>query len=89
MQNLQKSGTPPIAVEADFDRFIDSRRTLLNDRRRTAGPLPGCPRRRQAHHPHPPPNLPDSMTAEALQAICDLDLNDLQPVIPPRGLGRD
>ncbi len=36
-----------------------------------------------------PPNLLDSATAEALQAICDLDLSDLQAVIPPRGFGRD
>jgi hypothetical protein len=38
-------------------------------------------------------NLPDSIqdgaTAEALRAICDLDLSDLQAIIPPRGFGRD
>jgi hypothetical protein len=37
--------------------------------------------------------LPDSLqqtaTAEALQAICDLDLVDLQAIEPPRGFGRD
>ena len=32
MQNLQKSDTLPIAVEADFDRFIEGRRTLLDER---------------------------------------------------------
>ena len=32
MQNLQKSDTLPIAVEADFDRFIESRLTLLDER---------------------------------------------------------
>ena len=36
-----------------------------------------------------PPNLLDGTTAEASQAICDLDLSDLQAVIPPRGFGRD
>ena len=36
-----------------------------------------------------PPNLLDTATAEALQAICDIDLSDLQAVIPPRGFGRD
>ncbi len=36
-----------------------------------------------------PANLQDSAIAEALQAICDLDLADLQAVIPPRGFGRD
>jgi hypothetical protein len=36
-----------------------------------------------------PDNLRDSPLAEALQAICDLDLTDLQAIIPPRGFGRD
>ena len=31
----------------------------------------------------------DSPLAEALQAICDLDLTELQAIIPPRGFGRD
>jgi hypothetical protein len=36
-----------------------------------------------------PDNLRDTATAEALQAICDIDLADLQEVQPPRGFGRD
>ena len=36
-----------------------------------------------------PENLEDSVTAEALHAICDLDLTELQAIIPPRGFGRD
>jgi hypothetical protein len=36
-----------------------------------------------------PAGLRDSATAEALQAICDLDLADLQAINPPRGFGRD
>jgi hypothetical protein len=36
-----------------------------------------------------PENLHDSALAEALQAICDLDLTELQAIIPPRGFGRD
>jgi hypothetical protein len=36
-----------------------------------------------------PANLQDSATAEALRAICDLDLTDLQAIEPPRGFGRD
>jgi len=36
-----------------------------------------------------PENLQDSATAEALQAVCDLDLTDLQAIVPPRGFGRD
>ena len=36
-----------------------------------------------------PDNLRDSATAEALQSIIDLDLDDLAAVVPPRGYGRD
>jgi hypothetical protein len=36
-----------------------------------------------------PENLRDSALAEALQAICDLDLSELQAIIPPRGFGRE
>jgi len=36
-----------------------------------------------------PDNLQDSTTAEALQAIRDLDLTELQEIDPPRGFGRD
>jgi hypothetical protein len=36
-----------------------------------------------------PANLQDSALADALQAICDLDLSDLQAIDPPRGFGRD
>jgi hypothetical protein len=36
-----------------------------------------------------PENLQDSATAEALRAICELDLSELQAILPPRGFGRD
>jgi hypothetical protein len=36
-----------------------------------------------------PDSLQDSTTADALQAICDLDLSELQAIIPPNGFGRD
>jgi hypothetical protein len=36
-----------------------------------------------------PENQRDSPLAEALQAICDLDLTELQAIEPPRGFGRD
>jgi hypothetical protein len=36
-----------------------------------------------------PQNLEASATAEALRAVCDLDLSDLEGVEPPRGFGRD
>jgi len=36
-----------------------------------------------------PDSLQDSATAEALRTICDLDLSELQAIVPPRGFGRD
>lgn len=36
-----------------------------------------------------PASLHDGATADALQAICDLDLSELQAIEPPRGFGRD
>jgi hypothetical protein len=36
-----------------------------------------------------PANQQDSALAEALQAMCDLDLGELLAVEPPRGFGRD
>jgi hypothetical protein len=36
-----------------------------------------------------PDNQQDSATAEALRAIVDLDLSELQAIEPPRGFGRD
>ena len=38
-------------------------------------------------------SLPESMagsaTAEALQAVCEIDLSELESIEPPRGYGRD
>jgi len=36
-----------------------------------------------------PDNQQDSATAEALRAIRDIDLAELQAIEPPRGFGRD
>jgi len=36
-----------------------------------------------------PDSLRETATADALQAICDLDLTELQAIQPPRGFGRD
>jgi hypothetical protein len=36
-----------------------------------------------------PANQRDSTTAEAVGAIVDLDLSELQAIEPPRGFGRD
>jgi hypothetical protein len=36
-----------------------------------------------------PPNLQEGATAQALQAIVELGLDELQTIEPPRGFGRD
>jgi len=36
-----------------------------------------------------PGHLQEGATAEALQAICELDLGELEAIEPPRGFGRD
>ena len=36
-----------------------------------------------------PDSLRDTATAEALQAIADLDLDELAAIVPPHGYGRD
>ena len=36
-----------------------------------------------------PDNLRDTATAAALQAIVELDLDELVTIVPPRGFGRD
>jgi hypothetical protein len=36
-----------------------------------------------------PDNLRENATAGGLQAICDIDLAELQAIEPPRGFGRD
>ena len=36
-----------------------------------------------------PDNQQDSALAEALQVMSDLDLDELQAIVPPRGFGRD
>jgi hypothetical protein len=36
-----------------------------------------------------PENLAESPTADALRAICDFDLSELESLEPPRGFGRD
>ena len=36
-----------------------------------------------------PDNLQDTATAKALRKISELDLSELQAIVPPRGFGRD
>jgi hypothetical protein len=36
-----------------------------------------------------PDSLRDTATADALQTIVDIDLDELAAIVPPRGYGRD
>ena len=36
-----------------------------------------------------PENMADSATEDALRAICDLDLSELQSIVPLKGFGRN
>jgi hypothetical protein len=36
-----------------------------------------------------PESLAQSATADALNAVCNIDLSELETVAPPRGFGRD
>jgi hypothetical protein len=78
------AGTPVIRIRRPADhrsrarRWHDTVAMLVDLQAAYAGWLEALPE-----------NLPDSATAEALQAICDLDLGELQTIEPPRGFGRD
>jgi hypothetical protein len=80
----RESGTPAVRTRRPLDhrsraqRWRDAVSELTTLQRQYAAWLQALPE-----------NLADSATAEALQAICDFDLIDLQAIVPPRGFGRD
>jgi hypothetical protein len=80
----RESGTPAVRIRRPLDhrsraqRWRDAVSELTTLQSQYAAWLDALPE-----------NLGDSTTAEALQAICDLDLTDLQAIVPPRGFGRD
>jgi hypothetical protein len=78
------SGTPAVRIRRPLDhrsrakRWSDAISELITLRGHYAAWLEALPE-----------SLKDSATAEALHAICDLDLTELQAIVPPRGFGRD
>jgi hypothetical protein len=77
-------GVPVIRIRRPFDRRSRIQRwndtiaalvTLQEEYSRWLDAMPG--------------NQQGSATAEALQAIVEFDLSDLQAIEPPRGFGRD
>ena len=78
------SGTPPVRIRRPLDhrsrakRWRDVVSELITLQDHYAAWLEALPE-----------SLQDSATADALHAICDLDLTELQAIVPPRGFGRD
>ena len=83
-RTARASGTPAVRIRRPLDhrsrakRWCDAIAELITLQGHYAAWLEALPE-----------NLHDSATAEALQAICDLDLTELQAIVPPRGFGRD
>ena len=80
----RQSGTPAVRIQRPLDHRSRARRW-----RDAVSELTMLQGQYAAWLQALPENLGDSATAEALQAICDLDLTDLQAIVPPRGFGRD
>ena len=78
------SGTPAVRIRRSLDHRSRARRW-----RDAVSELIALQGQYSAWLEALPDNLQDSATAEALQVICDLDLTELQAIVPPRGFGRD
>jgi hypothetical protein len=81
---MHANGEPVIRIRRSADRR--SRIQRWND---TIAALTGLQAEYAAWLDALPANQRDSATAEALGAVVDLDLSELQAIEPPRGFGRD
>ena len=83
-RNAHAAGKPVIRTRRPADhrsrarRWDDTVAELMNQQAEYMAWLDGLPE-----------NFQDTATVDALRAICDLDLSELQAIIPPRGFGRD
>ena len=80
----QAAGTPTFRYRKPVDR-----RSRFSDGDDAVAELQDLQDDYQAWLDALPQNMEDSATAEALRAICDLDLSELESIVPPRGFGRD
>ncbi len=78
------AGTPTFRYRRPVDR-----RSRLQIWRHAVAELQDLQDEYQAWLEALPQNMDDSATAEALRTICDLDLLELESIVPPRGFGRD
>jgi hypothetical protein len=80
----QAAGTPRFRYRKPVDQ-----RSKLQRWRQAVAELRDLQDEYQAWLEALPQNMEDSATAEALRTICDLDLSELESIVPPRGFGRD
>ena len=80
----QAAGTPTFRYRKPLDR-----RSRLQRWRDVVAELQDLQDEYQAWLDALRQNMADSATAEALRTICDLDLSELEGIVPPRGFGRD
>ena len=78
------SGTPPVRIRRPLDHRSRAKRW-----RDAVSELTTLQGQYAAWLEALPSSLQESATAEALQAICELELADLLAIEPPRGFGRD
>ena len=78
------AGTPVIRIRRPADHRSRARR--WDD---TVAELTNLQAEYAAWLQNLPDTLQDTATADALRAISELDLSELQAIVPPRGLGRD
>jgi hypothetical protein len=80
----QAAGVPTFRYRKPLDR-----RSRLQRWRDVVAELQDLQDEYQAWLDALPQNIADSGTAEALRTICDLDLSELEGIVPPQGFGRD
>jgi hypothetical protein len=78
------AGTPVIRIRRPADHRSRARR--WDD---TVAELTNLQAEYAAWLQNLPDTLQDTATADALRAISELDLSELQAIVPPRGFGRD
>jgi hypothetical protein len=79
----------PAGKPVTHTRRVIDRRSLLRRWRDASAELSDLRAQYAAWLDALPDNQQDSATAEALRAIVELDLSELQAIEPPRGFGRD
>ena len=77
----QAAGAPTLRYRKPLDR-----RSRLQQWRDVVAELQDLQDEYQAWLDALPQNMADSATAEALRTICDLDLSELEGIVPPPGV---